>query len=334
MARFLVGYNAKGKAVLAASAYPYVDLRKDLPGNPQPSQGVGPKPLGSVNHWNGPKVLLSDLDQLWVDARYHMEKNWGSASHPAYTNGVQYEMGIGHDGTKYRLRNPGAKLWHCGNPDYNDGAFSNTFLIGEGQYPTAAALESMAELNAAQLELVGLSDDYCFGHLDIRNSSCPGTAYNGFVVPFRKGERFASAPEPPQKSTPQPKTDNIQWINYVYSPGDNWGLKVAGAMAEGGFAAGLRGGLTKRAAKAAADARDTPGVYTFIVGDKAVARAKRYQHEFTNKDIAYNHGGSVRVVEASYRDHALWRLGPFLDEKDLADRRAAATESFEREMAA
>ena len=179
MARYLVGYNSKGKAVVAVSKYPYVDLRGKLPGDPRPSQGVGPKPLGSVNHWNGPKVLLHDVDQLFVDARYHMQKNWGSASRPAYTNGVQYEMGVGADGTKYRLRNPGAILWHCGNPDYNKGAFSNTFLIGEGQYPTAAALESMAELNAAQLELVGLPDDYCFGHLDIISSTCPGTAYNG-----------------------------------------------------------------------------------------------------------------------------------------------------------
>ena len=105
-------------------------------------------------------------------------------------------------------------------------------------------------------------------------------------------------------------------------------------MAEGGFAAGLRGGLTKRAAKAAADAREQQGVYTFLVGDRAVARAKQYQAEFTDLDIAYNHGGAVRVVEASYRDHALWRLGPFCDEKGLGDRRAAATEAFEREMAA
>lgn len=324
MTDFFLGQTTKGEKLWRSSKYKYVDLRGKIPGNAQPSQGTVYKDAGVVLHWNGPKVVHSDIDQLYIDARYHIQKNWGGGY---YTNGIQYEWAVGSDGTKYRLRNPGASLWHCGNSHYNARAFAVTFLFGEGQHATKAAKESMDELCGALLDIQGLSRAYMKGHLDVSASACPGTAYPDFVLPFRKSKDFGT--DTPAKPKPQP-TDKIRWINYVYSPDDGWGRKIATAMAEAGFAAGVRGGLTERAAKAAADAREQAGVYTFLIGSAAVRRAKRYQREFTDKDIAYNTSGAVRVVTPSYRDRAKWRIADLCEEFKLD--KGAAIEAFEHAM--
>lgn len=325
MADFFLGYNASGKELWRkGSKYPYVDLRNKLPGDPQPSQGTVLKDLGVVAHYNGPAVRQTDIDQLYIDARYHIQKDWGGGY---YTNGIQYEWATGSDGTKYRLRNPGASLWHCGNPHYNVNAFAVTFLFGEGQHATRAAKESMAELCDALLDIQGLSHAYMKGHLDVSSSACPGTAYPEFVQKFRAGEDFET--DTPAKPKPQP-TDKVRWVNYVYSPDDGWGRKIATAMAEAGFAVGVRGGLTEKAAKAVADAREQASVYTFLIGSDAVERAKKYQREFTDLDIDYNTSGAVRIVTPSYRDRAKWRIADFCEEFKLD--KGAAIGAFERAM--
>lgn len=194
MARFYLGEDTAEKDLWGEGKYPYVDLRGKIPGNPQPNQGTVYKDSGVIWHWNGPKVVNKDLDQLAIDARYHMRPDaFGPGATP---NGIQYEWAIGHDGTKYRLRNPGASLWHCGNAHHNVKSFAATFLIGEGQRITAAAKESARELTDALLRIQGLGRSACRGHRDVNPSTCPGTAYADFVLPYRAGA-LTSAPKPP-----------------------------------------------------------------------------------------------------------------------------------------
>lgn len=195
MARFYLGKDETGKDLYGEGKYPYVDLRGRIPGSPQPNQGTVYKDSGVIWHWNGPKVVNGDLDQLVIDARYHMRPDaFGPGATP---NGIQYEWAVGHDGTKYRLRNPGASLWHCGNALYNAGAFAATFLIGEGQRITAAAKESARELTDALLRIQGLGREGCRGHRDVNPSTCPGTAYSDFVLPYRAGKLSPDVPVKP-----------------------------------------------------------------------------------------------------------------------------------------
>jgi len=163
-----------------------VDLRSKLPGSPQPNQGTTRK-TSVTFHWNGPQVKLSDIDQLFVDARYHRQKNWGTAQQPAWANGIQYEWAVGSDGTQYKLRNDGAVLWHCGHGDGNRESISVTFLIGQGQRITAAARASAKNLVDKLRAKWGFGANRVYGHLDWSSSECPGTAYGDFVVPYRQG---------------------------------------------------------------------------------------------------------------------------------------------------
>lgn len=308
MARFFLGQNTNGTSLYGESKFPYVDLRGKIPGNPQPSQGTVYKDAGTIVHWNGPKVFSSDIDQLYINARYHIQKDWGGGY---YTNGIQYEWAVGHDGTKYRLRNPGSFLWHCGNPHYNQRAFAVTFIIGEGQRPTLAAKQSMAELCHELNRIQGLGKSATRGHQEVGASSCPGTGQTDFVVPFRGGATFVTNPVAPVKPTP---VDKVRWVNYVYDEKDNWARKIATSMAEAGFEAGLRGGLTTKSAKAAGDARDQDGVYSFLVGEPAIESAKRDYGKYTKNNVDFNLKGKVRIVEAPYREKARWRIADFCEE--------------------
>lgn len=195
MARFYLGKDTSGKDLFGDGKYPYVDLRGKIPGDPQPHQGTVYKDEGAIWHWNGPQVVHPALTQLRIDAEYHMRPD--AFGPGASTNGIQYEWAIGGDGTKYRLRNPGAFLWHCNNAYYNEHAFACTFLIGEGQRITQAAKNSARELTDALLRIQGLDESACRGHKDVSASTCPGTAYTDFVLPYRAGKLTPTTPPHP-----------------------------------------------------------------------------------------------------------------------------------------
>lgn len=324
MARFFLGYNTNGTALYGDSRFPYVDLRGKIPGNPEPNQGSTYKDAGTIVHWNGPRVVHSDLDQLYIDARYHMQMDWGGG---ARANGVQYEWAVGHDGTKYRLRNPGASLWHSGNPHYNHRAFAVTFLFGEGQRATLSAKQSMAELCNHLNRVQGLGRGNLYGHQEVNPTSCPGTAQSDFVVPFRRGATFVTNPVPTPRPVP---TSKIRWINYTFHADDVWGRKIASAMAEAGFSVGIRGGLTTLCGKAVADARDQAGVYAFVIGEPAINLAKANYKNFTNNNIDFNTIGAVRIVDSPYRDKARWRIAALCDEFKL--NKTVALNAFTRKM--
>ena len=186
-----------------------VDLRGRIPGNPQPNQGTVDKKYGITIHYNGPPVKLNDLDQLTLDARYHMRPNGFGPG--ATANGIQYEYAVGQDGTQYRLRNPRSFLWHAAHPNPNQWAYSITFLIGDGQRITRAARDSMAALCERLMGLDGFGRDRIKGHQEWSPTACPGTAQQDFVLPFRAGTLKAGmSPKPPAaKSQPLPSPDYV-----------------------------------------------------------------------------------------------------------------------------
>jgi hypothetical protein len=160
------------------------------------------KKYGVTIHYNGPPVRSKDLDQLFIDARYHIGKDWGGG---ARVNGIQYEYAVGHDGAQYRLRNPRSFLWHAGHPNANQWAYSVTFLIGDGQRITIAARDSMAELCRRLMAADGFGRERIKGHKDWSPSACPGSAYYDFVLPFAGGKLSAPLPSkltPPKLESP------------------------------------------------------------------------------------------------------------------------------------
>jgi hypothetical protein len=196
-------------------AFRQADLRKQLPGNPQPNQGTTDDKSSVTWHWNGPPVRLSDLDQLWEDAEYHLDKNWGTPQRPAYANGIQYEWAVGGDGTQYKLRNDGASLWHCSVYEGNVHSVSCTFLIGEGQRITKAARESAKELTDKLRSKYGIPQGKVYGHREWSSTACPGTAQKDFVEPYRAGQ--IRPQEPPGKKWDIEK--------YTFVAGGDWAAR-------------------------------------------------------------------------------------------------------------
>lgn len=210
-------------------------------------------------------------------------------------------------------------------------------LEHEGYHPRAASAVPKAQLHASAKLVAGIclrhgipiDRDHIFGHTEIQGVAkpCPsGWPWGEYI---RLVKRYAGGKSPSEPVKPVPDT-RIKWVNYVYDSKSAWGAKIAAAMYAALTAVGVRGGLTEKAAKAAADAREQAGVYTFLIGSDAVRRAKRYQKEFTDLDISYNTSGAVRVVTPSYRDRAKWRIADFCEEKKLD--KGAAIRAFESAM--
>ena len=208
MARFLVGYNSKGQAVLAASAFPYVDLRGSIPGNAQPLSRDRTEAARHGKPLERPKgTPVGPRSALRRCPLPHAEElGLGLPPRlPRTACSTKWPLGTTARSTASATPAPSSGTATTGST--TKSAFSNTFLIGKGQYPTAAALRSMAELNAAQLELVGLSDDYCFGHLDIGFFRLPRHRLQRLRRSVSQGRAFRGVLRSrSRKSIPQPKT--------------------------------------------------------------------------------------------------------------------------------
>ena len=177
-------------------AYKTVDLRDELPGDPAANQGAKEKTKGIVVHYNGAPGgnagvaggQLTPQQRFVNDAKDHINKNWGTEGDPASANGVQYHYGCWED-TTYILRNPDAKLWHCGDGiadgSYNYSATAVYVPISTNERATARTLQTLKEFCDEELERQGLNTREIRGHQEITPTSCPHSLMEDFVRPYR-----------------------------------------------------------------------------------------------------------------------------------------------------
>lgn len=247
--------------------------------------------------------------------------------------GGSAHYGVNLDGRMDQYIGEAYIAWHAGNWWINCRSIGIEHVgFGRPEDWTDAMLRSSAKLTAHLCKKYGIPVDrsHIIGHSEVQGAThtdpgraFPWSKYMSFV------RSYAGGSEPTKPVEPAP-TGKVKFVNYVRYPGDSWGAKIAAAMDAALTAVGVRGAVTERAAKAAADAREQTGVYTFLVGSDAVERAKKYQKEFTDKDISYNTSGSVRVVTPSYRDRAKWRIADFCEDFGLD--KGVAIQAFERAM--
>jgi N-acetylmuramoyl-L-alanine amidase len=206
-------------------------------------------------------------------------------------------------------------IWTNSNWYVNQRAVS---IEHEGYHPRRPEEVPEAQLHASAKLAAGaclrhgipIDRDHIFGHNEISGVTkpCPsGWPWEKYIALIK--QYAGESPTPPRPS-PAP---SIQWINVAHHPDDGWARKVATAMAEALSVVGVRGGVTPRYEKAARDAREQEGVYSFIVGEKAIRGAK-----------ATGITGPVRAVGSMIRQTARWRIAAFCDEHKLDKGKALA----------
>ena len=193
-------------------AYKTVDLRGQIPGDPAANQGAKEKTKGVVVHYNGAENGYAGVagGEVSVQQRYandandHIQRDWGGG---ARVNGVQYHYGCWED-TIYVLRNPDAKLWHCGDSptgteedSYNYSATAVQVPISTREQATARTLQTLREFCDDELRRQGLGATEVRGHQEIRPTTCPHSLMDDFVRPYRTDGEFGphEAPIKPVK---------------------------------------------------------------------------------------------------------------------------------------
>jgi hypothetical protein len=172
-----------------------VDLRWSLQRNPQggPNWRVPlAEKTGIVVHYNGGPVPGSVGDEEWLRrvAGWHVSRNWGDPSTsaaPIHGDGIMYHLGIGRDGTLYRLRDLESVLWHCGSWPENRTHLSVFAVLGGDQRATPRQL---ATLQAVADEWIASSSNRhradVIGHQEVDWTACPGTLQEDFVLRYRE----------------------------------------------------------------------------------------------------------------------------------------------------
>lgn len=201
-------------------AYPIkglIDIRGQLARNRNGGPGYR-VPLankqGIAVHWSGPAVNLSrsDLDIVKAEALYHVNKNWGGAQWAA-GDGYMYHLVATRDGEKLLCRDLESVLWHCGRWPENETYLSIHVPIGEGQHATPRQLMALTEMCDDFLQFRGLGADRVKGHLELSQTSCPGTLMQDFVYPYRSGgHRLASKVEPDHAVFDTQATHGKKWV--------------------------------------------------------------------------------------------------------------------------
>jgi hypothetical protein len=186
--------------------YKTVDLRDQIPGDPVANQGAKEKTKGVVVHYNGADNGFAGVadGELSVQQRYandandHIQRDWGDG---ATVNGVQYHYGCWED-TIYILRNPDAKLWHCGDgieeDSFNYSATAVQVPISTREQVTVRTVQTLREFCDDELERQGLGAPEVRGHQEISSTTCPHSLMDDFVRPYRTDGEFGPH-EPPIK---------------------------------------------------------------------------------------------------------------------------------------
>ena len=93
-------------------------------------------------HYSGVVYSKTDragqLQRILNEASYQLSHNYGTASAPAYPDGLLYDIVILDDGYRVLTRAKPVQLWHCGNATGNKRSWAVHLMLGPSQDATAA----------------------------------------------------------------------------------------------------------------------------------------------------------------------------------------------------
>jgi hypothetical protein len=100
------------------------------------------------------------------EAAYQLRTNYGTASDPAYPDGLLYDFVVLSDGTIVRARAQRQQLWHCGNEIGNSRSWSVHVMLGPGQDLSTSQRGSLFALFDALRMDYGIPRSHAVCHCD------------------------------------------------------------------------------------------------------------------------------------------------------------------------
>jgi hypothetical protein len=188
---------AQGGNVTTIADLGLIDIRDQLPCKNY--IGVRDQTLGGVIHYSAVDYP-DDMDivqTLINETNYQMGENWGTASSPAYPDGLMYHISVDpRDGKRYQCRDMDRVLWHCASwaPGGNGTGIAVHVPGGPSLVMTDVALASLTGLCDGLCAIYGFPRDMWHGHLEMSSTACPGPLMQQFVYPYRSGALHGDAP--------------------------------------------------------------------------------------------------------------------------------------------
>jgi hypothetical protein len=147
----------------------------------------------------------AELQTLYKECVYQMDKNWGSVSDPAFIDGLAYDYTVLSDGTIVQTRKKRQQLWHCGNQIGNARSWSVHVMLGGSQDLTTAQRSGLFLLfddlrsrsNIPRANVVGHCEWPRVNGLPVRStfyspqpgqSLCPGSILIKHVYDYRNAQ--------------------------------------------------------------------------------------------------------------------------------------------------
>lgn len=124
----------------------------------------------------------TELKRMLGEAKYHKDKNWGTAQRPAYANNYMYDYVVLSDGLVVKTYKKRRRLWHCGNTTGNNESWSVHVMLGENQHMTDAQKTSLFELFDKLREESGIPKERVVGHCEWPQNSGDAVVSNTFRV--------------------------------------------------------------------------------------------------------------------------------------------------------
>lgn len=119
-------------------------------------------------HYSGVDYLQTDrngeLRRILDESRYQLGHNYGTATAPAYPDGLLYDVVILSDGTRVRTRANPQQLWHCGNAIGNRVSWAVHLMLGPKQDATAAQWAAAVNVIEQMCFMCNISRSNVVGH--------------------------------------------------------------------------------------------------------------------------------------------------------------------------
>ena len=174
-----------------------LDLRGTLPSRGSVIGRYAAK-TGITLHYNGPPVAdrsrHGELAQLRVDARYHMERVWGTDRNgrPLYGKGIMYHFAVLSSGEVVALSDLDEILYHCANATGNRESIAVHLPLGGAQDASEAQWDGFGRLCEALIgDFAMAGRQVVRGHREwprldgIAQSACPGPLLMRRLVVWR-----------------------------------------------------------------------------------------------------------------------------------------------------
>jgi hypothetical protein len=204
------------------------DLRKTLPRNSKRAwakRSLKKVKIIAIHHTAGTVLpdKYNEIEQTYIYARYHRDKNWGSARYPAYAPTLAYHFMIGRSGEIFFCNDLENVTWHANyaNPIAISICLHGHLTKQEPSYEQLKSLQKLLKELTEQHPEFPASRKDVYGHMELVGKSlarkywiwrdfgnyttCPASATK-YVQEFRNTGKISKVQKEKEKKDDVPNT--------------------------------------------------------------------------------------------------------------------------------